>query len=71
MYTIHFIYFMPFLWSLKPQEVQVARLPNLLGPDGLKLNSTFKIDKLVLENVLKSLKDYCVRQNNNQVMEHH
>jgi len=38
------VYFMATETNTKSQDVQVARLLNLLGPDGLKLYNTFKID---------------------------
>jgi len=38
------VYFMATEAYKKTKEVQVVRLLNLLGPDGLKLFNTFKIE---------------------------
>ncbi len=54
----------------KTKEVQVARLLNLLGPDGLKLFNTFKIEEITVEAIFKSLEEYCVPKKN-EVMEHY
>jgi len=57
--------------NTKSKEVQVARLLNLLGPDGLKLYNSFKIDDVTVENMFKSLEEYCVPRRKNEVMEHY
>jgi len=54
----------------KPKEVQVARLLNLLGSDGLKLFNTFKIEDKTVEAIFKCLEEYCVPKKN-EVMEHY
>ncbi|CAI6350058.1 unnamed protein product [Macrosiphum euphorbiae] len=64
------VYFMATETNSKSQEVQVARLLNLLGPDGLKLYNTFKIDVVTVDNIFKSLEEYCVPRKN-EVMEHY
>lgn len=51
------VYFMTTETNTKSKEVQVARLLNLLGPDGLKLYNTFKIDDITVENIFKSLEE--------------
>lgn len=47
------VYFMATETYQKPKEVQVARLLNLLGPDGLKLFNTFKIEDTSVETIFK------------------
>ncbi|CAI6358966.1 unnamed protein product [Macrosiphum euphorbiae] len=64
------VYFMATETYKKPKEVQVARLLNLLGPDGLKLFNTFKIEDKSIETIFKCLEEYCVPKKN-VVMEHY
>jgi len=54
----------------KDQKVQVARLLNLIGPDGLKLYNTFKLETITVSEISKSLEEYCVPKKN-EVMEHY
>ncbi|KAF0714708.1 Integrase catalytic domain-containing protein, partial [Aphis craccivora] len=58
------VYFMATETYKKTKEVQVARLLNLLGPDGLKLFNTFKIEEITVEAIFKSLEEYCVPKKN-------
>ncbi|CAI6351052.1 unnamed protein product [Macrosiphum euphorbiae] len=54
----------------KSKDVQVVRLLNLLGPEGLKLYNTFSIEVITVENILNSLEEYCVPRKN-EIMEHY
>lgn len=62
------VYFLATKTNTKSQEVQVARLLNLLGPGGLELYNTFKIDVVTVDNIFKLLEEYCVPRKN-EVME--
>ena len=54
----------------KEVDVQVARLLNLLGHDGLKLYNTIKkVEEETVETILKCLEEYCIPKTN-EIMEH-
>ncbi|KAL4103578.1 hypothetical protein QTP88_018939 [Uroleucon formosanum] len=58
------VYFLATETHQKPKEVQVARLLNLLGPDGLKLFNTFKIEDATVKTIFECLEEYCVPKKN-------
>jgi len=43
----------------KNKEVQVARLLNLLGPDGLQLYNSLKNKDVFVVNILDHLREHC------------
>lgn len=66
------IYFKATETNKKENDVQVARLLNLLGYDGLKLYNTLKkVDEKdeTIDSILKSLENYCIPKTN-EIMEH-
>ena len=64
------IYFKATETNKKDNDVQVARLLNLLGHDGLKLYNTLKKDENeTVDSILKSLEKYCIPKTN-EIMEH-
>jgi hypothetical protein len=56
----------------KPEKVQVARLLNLIGSDGVKIYRTFNVDpkEETVEIIFKKLEEYCTPKRN-EVMEHY
>ncbi|KAL4098106.1 hypothetical protein QTP88_022775 [Uroleucon formosanum] len=56
----------------KPEKVQVARLLNLIGSDGVKIYRTFNIDPKVetVNIIFEKLEGYCTPKRN-EVMEHY
>jgi len=64
------IYFKATETDKKDTEVQVARLLNLLGHDGLKLYNTIKKEeKETVDTILKSLETHCIPKTN-EIIEH-
>jgi len=56
----------------KPQKVQVARLLNLIGSDGVKIYRIFNTDpkEETVDVILEKLEGYCIPKRN-EVMEHY
>lgn len=60
------IYFIATKTTKESKEIQLARLKNLLGTDGLKLYNSIKDESVVetVENVMKTLEKHCVPKQN-------
>lgn len=58
--------------TTKPEKVQVARLLNLIGSDGVKIYRIFNVEpnNKTVEIVFKKLEEYCTPKRN-EVMEHY
>lgn len=64
------IYFKATETDKKDKDVQVARLLNLMGHDGLKLYNTIKKSgEESVESILKTLEEYCIPKTN-EIIEH-
>lgn len=46
--------------NTKSQEVQVARILNLFGSDGLKWYNSFNIGNFNIKYIFKQLEEYCI-----------
>jgi hypothetical protein len=54
----------------KDKDIQVSRLLNLMGHDGLKLYNTIKKSgEESVESILKTLEEYCIPKTN-EIIEH-
>lgn len=64
------VYFKATETDKKDNDVQVARLLNLLGQDGLKIYITIKDDKEeTVKSILEALDEYCIPKTN-EIMDH-
>ena len=64
------IYFMATKTNLEENEVQVARLLNLLGSEALRIYNTFKITRPSVKKIFEAFEQFCTPVKN-EVMDHY